>query len=663
MTELSYRPDVDGLRAVAVGLVIVQHAGLAFTGGFVGVDVFFVISGFLITRLILSGCDAGTFSLKNFWLRRVRRILPAAALVVATTLAVGTVLLWPRELAGLADSAVAQQLGLANVYFWSHGTYFDLPSERSPLLHTWSLAVEEQFYLVWPVLMAYLYRKSRRAVAAVVCLIVAVTLPFSELVTRADPSPAFYSMPTRAWELLLGAGVLFLPAAVTGRFRGSVLPGLAGLGLILYAALTYTSLTPFPGLSALAPCLGTALLLGAPARRAASVTGLLSLGPVVAVGRASYSIYLWHWPLLVFARARYGDDLSRAALASIVLAGLAVGGLSYRLVENPVRTRRVLAGNGGLLLTFGLAAAVLCVSGYSLSAVLHARYDGFVAAVGRPDPATLAGPWSQIFGKDCPVSDYGTPLGVVPDDRRPPEFVLWGDSHATAVAPLCDELARARGVYGPCLARGGFAPLVGVWCNKPFNPGKEVQFNWNWDVVEWVRNHKVRHVLMVSRWESKVPPPSVALRPEYPGLVCDLRTAAVSREDAVRVWEESFPETVAALEDAGARLWFVRQIPAQKANPPERPTGAALRGITRREYLTQQAEIDRVLASCRSPALTVVGPGACWFDGEGYSPVSDAEAVFYRDADHVSARGAELFFRPVLEPVFAEMAASSAAAR
>src|SRR5262249_51535095 len=163
--ETSYRPDIDGLRAIAVGLVVLGHSGFFFSGGFIGVDVFFVISGFLITRLILAGYDAGTLTLKQFWLRRIRRIVPAAAVLVGVTLLVGMLTLEPRELASLGESAIAQEAFSANVYFWAQGGYFDLPSEHKPLLHTWSLAVEEQFYLIWPLILMLAWRWGRKAIA------------------------------------------------------------------------------------------------------------------------------------------------------------------------------------------------------------------------------------------------------------------------------------------------------------------------------------------------------------------------------------------------------------------------------------------------------------------------------------------------------------------
>jgi peptidoglycan/LPS O-acetylase OafA/YrhL len=630
--EPRYRPDIDGLRSIAVGLVVLGHTGLSFSGGFIGVDVFFVISGFLITRLILSGYGARTLTLKQFWMRRVRRILPAAAVAVAATLLAGMILLRPTELAALGESAIAQQLCLANIYFWAQGGYFDLPSEYKPLLHTWSLAVEEQFYLIWPLVLLLVCRRGKKTIALTLAALGAVSLVMSEIMTRTHPSAAFYFMPPRIWELVLGAAVLYCPQWTV---RQSSLFGVAGLVLILASALTYTPKTPFPGLSALVPCMGTALIILAPAAGRFSVTRLLSTTPAVYVGKASYSIYLWHWPLLVFTKMFFGKDFSLAAQVSVVLASLAIGSLSYAFVETPIRSRRWLANDRHLLSCCALGVMVICSAAYSMYSYLASKY---------PDVA-LGPPPAEFSGSDDSLSKYGKfgvyswTLGGPKSGSRPPTFVVWGDSQARRLVVLCDALARSRGLSGRCLAWPGIMPLVGAWNNglteSNFEPiDSNIALQWNRDVVDWIVHNKVRDVIIAARWDL---------------LTGDGQPSTISPADARRVLEERFRQTVSVLESSGARVWFLMQVPVQEDDPLDRGSS---RGVTKEAYEAQQHELTRFLNFWSSPALTVIGPGKNWFDRDGYSVKGDHGGSFYTDGNHVTRYGAQKLIGPLLEPVF-----------
>jgi len=629
--EPRYRPDIDGLRSLAVGLVVLGHTGLVFSGGFVGVDVFFVISGFLITRLILSGYGAGTLTLKQFWIRRVRRILPAAAVAVAATLLAGMVLLRPRELAALAESAIAQQLCLANFYFWVQGGYFDLPSEHKPLLHTWSLAVEEQFYLIWPLVLLLVCRRGKKATALAIGALGVGSLIMSEIMMRTSPSAAFYFMPQRMWELLLGAAILYCPQ---WSVRRSPLFGFAGLVLILASALTYTPRTTFPGLSALVPCLGTALIIFAPAIPKRSVTKLLSTTPAVYVGKASYSIYLWHWPLLVFTKMSFGKDFSFAAQVCVVLASLAIGSLSYAFVEMPIRSRRWVANDKYLVLCCGLGAMLICSTASSMYSYLASKYPE--VALGPP-PAAFSGN-DGALGQYRKFGARSWILGGPKNGSHPPTFVLWGDSHAGHIAGLCDALARSRGLCGQCLTFPGIMPLVGAWNNGPmensFEPtDSNVALQWNRDVVDWINHNKVRDVIIAARWDL---------------LIGDSPSSAISPADARRVLAGRFRETISVLESSGSRVWFLMQVPVQDDDPLDRSS----RGVTKQAYEAQQYEISRLLKSWSSPALTVIGPGKHWFDRDGYSAKADHEGRYYSDGNHVSHYGAQQLIGPLLEPIF-----------
>lgn len=340
-----YRADVDGLRAVAVVAVLLFHAGWTrFSGGFVGVDVFFVISGFVIALSLFRDLDAGRFSLSGFFARRARRILPALTAVLLGTLLVSLLIVPPIYFGSFADSLMAASLFFSNVHFWHTSSYFNSDSAFRPLLHTWSLGVEEQFYLAAPILLLAIQRFLGRRWRLVVTLCFLVSFGLNLFGSyHGHLDAAFYLPFTRAWEFLLGVLIALIPrpSLVRGlREAGTI----AGLALILGPVMIYGPATLFPGMAALWPCLGAAIVIwfGAPAGEAgaALVSRMLALPPIVWTGRLSYSLYLVHWPVLVLApfilmrRLSFGETLAALALCFLLAWVL------YRFVETPMRRIR-----------------------------------------------------------------------------------------------------------------------------------------------------------------------------------------------------------------------------------------------------------------------------------------------------------------------------------
>jgi peptidoglycan/LPS O-acetylase OafA/YrhL len=298
--RLAYRPDVDGLRAVAVLLVIASHFRTRLTGGYIGVDVFFVISGYLISSVILSELDSGRFSILNFYERRIRRIFPAMLAMMAVTTFLVYCFFVPVEVEGYARSLLAALFSSSNFLFWHEAGYFAAPSEFKPLLHTWSLAVEEQFYIFFPVFLILIRRFFPRRLKEAILCIAAVSLLAAVITMQHDATAAFFFAPLRAWELLIGTTISqhYVPAIRSAISRNIASAG--GFLLILVPAIAYTSATPFPGLAAIPPCLGAALIIASGELGSSFVGRILSCRPVVFVGLISYSLYLWHWPILVF---------------------------------------------------------------------------------------------------------------------------------------------------------------------------------------------------------------------------------------------------------------------------------------------------------------------------------------------------------------------------
>ena len=338
MRRTDYRPDIDGLRAIAVLSVIFFHFELGpFTGGFVGVDVFFVISGFLITRLIVSDLEAGHFSFRNFYIRRARRILPALFFTLLTTFVAGTLLLDPAKLERLGLSTVSAALSVSNFYFWYNVGYFDISADLKPLLHTWSLSVEEQFYMVWPALLFILFRpqNSRWLLMATLTAIGLCSLAASEWQVRDRPEQVFYLAPYRAFEFVIGAACVWLVRARAAPNSVLELIAVTGLAMIAFAIVSYDKATPFPGLFALVPCLGTAALIYAGQARYSGA--LLRNRVSVGIGLISYSLYLAHWPLYVFYKNWKFGTLTTLDKFALVAASIACAALMYRFVEQPFR--------------------------------------------------------------------------------------------------------------------------------------------------------------------------------------------------------------------------------------------------------------------------------------------------------------------------------------
>lgn len=425
---VAYRADIDGLRAIAVVAVVLFHAKLPWlSGGYVGVDVFFVISGFLITAILLQNN-----SIVRFYERRMQRILPALYAMIAAVLVVGTLVMLPHDFVAMASSSVATLLFSSNIWFWRQSGYFAVETELWPLLHTWSLGVEEQFYIAFPILIKLASRLSRRWLAIVFAVIAALSL-FAAVfaIGHGKAVLAFYLVPMRAWELLVGS--ILATGVVTVRVGPRVRALVAALGLAAIAgsALFYTSATTFPGWAALLPVLGTALVIWAGQQGPHPLSPILGCRPMRGIGLVSYSLYLWHWPVLAFMRYVIVRDLTVAEtlLAVVAMGVLAV--LSWRYVERPFRGRTRTWRTWLSFLGIGLAllaASVGIVAGHGWLQ----RFDPKVARLNANEGETWRCPVTSlvVFG-----NFYACPLGPKvhkPEDAR---IVLWGDSHAQMYAP------------------------------------------------------------------------------------------------------------------------------------------------------------------------------------------------------------------------------------
>jgi peptidoglycan/LPS O-acetylase OafA/YrhL len=347
---MKYRADIDGLRGVAVIPVVLFHIDIGlFSGGYVGVDVFFVISGFLIANILLSDIDDDRFSIIRFYERRVRRIFPSLFGVLFFSTIAASFLKFPGDLQSYGESLFSTSLFFSNYYFMGEEGYFAAPAETKPLLHMWSLSVEEQFYIVFPIILYVMMRYYYKWRFHIMSAIVLVSVSYSAYLVLYFPDDAFYSTFSHAWELLLGAGLALYARKSPMNQRIAESCSALGLGLILYAVFFYSEATPFPGAAALLPCVGTALIIIAGRANSCAVNQFLSMTPFRIPGLVSYSLYLWHWPILVFYTTYSLEPPSASEKALLLLSISVISWVSWKYIETPFRRCTLLARRGPLL--------------------------------------------------------------------------------------------------------------------------------------------------------------------------------------------------------------------------------------------------------------------------------------------------------------------------
>lgn len=359
--QKTYNPEIDGLRSIAVLCVIFFHFDIpGFSGGFIGVDIFFVISGFLISRLLLEEFKANQFSFTNFFIRRARRLFPALFFTLLATFVGGLILFSPEDMEKLSGSLVYALMSLSNIFFWMESGYFDTASELKPLLHTWSLSVEEQFYLFWPALLFFLHKKFRPwAIPATIFFLSAAGLLASELLISMSPEAAFYMSPLRVFEFTIGASIIWIKKWLPGNKWFNSITSLAGITLIIYSTYFFSKETPFPGLNALIPCIGTALLIHA--GNSCIAKNILSSSIPVSIGKISYSLYLTHWPIFVYYKYILDEPLKVDDQAILLIYTLISGILIYNFIEKPFRLKDKGSTENSPA-AFGLACALLTLT-------------------------------------------------------------------------------------------------------------------------------------------------------------------------------------------------------------------------------------------------------------------------------------------------------------
>lgn len=574
MTGIRYRPEIDGLRAIAVVAVVLYHAGFGFHGGLVGVDVFFVISGYLITSLLYREWEtSGHIDLVAFYARRVRRIVPALVVVVAATVIASALLLSPfGEIQQAAWSGAASLTFVANFFFQFHsGGYFDPSSERMPLLHIWSLGVEEQFYILWPLGLLVMLRLRHNATVAVVAACGLGSLVLAEVLMYGNPQAAFYQMPARFWELALGGLITLRPS---GKLADGRMPAAVG-SLVVVAATLFPS-AHFPGTGALPAVLGAGLLIYAihGSNQLGWAGAVLRSQPMVFFGLISYSLYLWHWPLLALARATHAGQLPIELRALLCGVAVVLAWLSFRYVERPLRRPNPKMTNGKVVFGGVFASAALAFASVTLGNVLQREPP-------PNDPASRTErdmPENRIrcnFRGDQPLDDFPRP-GCNSIEGKPVRVVIWGDSHALAWQPFAWILAQKLGVAATSYTRDACAPAL------DFDNGKrplEAQRCRDFNRLVVDRLHGIDTLIISASWPDELPGTDFngkfeatiqAIAPHVPKIILLGPTPLLRDSVPVCIRARNLPACAVARRDydaqsAGART-LLRSIAAKHPN-------------------------------------------------------------------------------------------------
>lgn len=650
--NIHYRADIDGLRAIAVLVVVIFHAfPTLLPGGFVGVDVFFVISGFLISSIIFKALEAGRFSFNDFYLRRARRILPPLIFMVAAVLVLGWSILLPMEYAELAKHSLAGLGFVANIVLWLETGYFDTEAELKPLLHLWSLGVEEQFYIVWPLVLFFAWRVKRHLLL-IISLIALLSFAVNIILTSTSPSAAYFMLHARAWELLIGA--LLAWASFNGQSltlqsdHARNVISLAGLGLLAAGVVLVNQTRMFPGWWAFLPTAGTALLIAA-GPGAFINRKLLSNRLLVFIGLLSFPLYLWHWPLLTLLRIVNGEATSTQSLILVLLLAGVLSWISYAFIETPFRRSRRWQPLTALI-SLGLVVALGSHNIYSRDGLGFRLKDAQAEAEAR----ALEWPPSLVSSEGCePESLAGVSVSCqVMSHTSKVNAVIMGDSHANHYYWALEAAFAGTDLNLLQLSRGGCPPLAGLnFMNKGvITPCSETTDA----VLDYVlANPDIQTVFIAGRWMAHMtgrdiddPADHVSRESIFVGT-----PSTNDGERRMEIFTDTLVDTLDRLVASGKRIVFLHAVPELPFNARECISWTPNRFVSR--VPRASCDYDRRVTDIRSlefrpqlntvlelyPTLAQVDPEEFFCD-TAVCRARQKNVLLYRDDDHLSLDGA-----------------------
>jgi peptidoglycan/LPS O-acetylase OafA/YrhL len=661
----TYRSDIDGLRAIAVLVVVIFHTGIqTFSGGYVGVDIFFVISGYLITTIIVREIEKGEFSIAKFYERRCRRILPALVVVVIFSLVLGFVLFHPSHLIKLGKSAIATALFSSNFYFYHESGYFETASKLKPLLHTWSLAVEEQYYIFFPLLLLFIAKSYSKQYARWLIILTLLSLVICVLGTSYSPSATFYLIPTRTWELLLGSLLAINVFPLIKNQRICDLLSVFGLILISCSIFFYTSDTAFPGMAAIVPTVGAGLIIYSGIATESLVGKLLSFKPLVFIGLISYSLYLWHWPILAYAKYYSIQEISNANLSILLCVIFMVSVFSWRYIERPFRKKEFLTDRRNIFIT-SLVASVLIVC----IGVLVVLKDGFPNRYQEklPYEITMIDKQWEHWG-DCEriakkVSHHHKLCDIGSNDPQA-RFILWGDSHTKSLATAVDLSAKHHGITGKIAIKGGCLPLLSIDRFRFDRSDEKECYQFNQNILQYIKdNPDIKTVILAARWAMYTN--GTRYKNEH-GETVNLNDVKATKttiaKTNIELVELGLKRTVSQLRELGKTLIFVRPIPEIGFDVPSSSYIAEISGRdvnsiiapSLAEYQKRIRNIDLIATLLESEGLISTVDPAKYLCSHDFCKIMHGNDLLYRDDDHLSTYGAE-YISGIFDDVFVRM--------
>ncbi len=637
-----YRADIDGLRAIAVLAVLFFHSGISlFSGGYVGVDIFFVISGYLITTIIIREIANDNFSIVRFYERRFRRILPALAVVTLASLMAGFFLLTPEGLSSLGKSVIATALFSSNMLFYFESGYFDGAAEMKPLLHTWSLAVEEQYYIFFPLLLLLIARFNTRHYLS--CLLGLGMLSFIAciILTERQPSAAFYWIPPRAWELFIGSILALrrLPTPTKRILRE--IYSLLGISLITYSIFQYSPNTRFPGIAATLPTIGAALIIWAGTGGHSIVSTLLSQRVIVFIGLISYSLYLWHWPIIVYTKIFYIKELTEPVIGLMFIAIFSLAILSWRYVESPFRKKQLLPEKNTLLIASGIISIILIVSG--LTPVKNQGFpQRFINITGLKTKDPEWHHWGECQNIIEKINNSQIPCDIGANSGNA-RFILWGDSHARAIASGLDLSAKKIDLKGTIATRSACPPLFGIE-----RPNRQICNKFNQTVLQFIaQSDTIDTVFLAARWALATK--GTRYKQESGKLVhlVDIQSNSPNNLSSTELFELGLTRTINALKKLGKKIIIVNSVPEVGYDVPSAHLIASLTGRstdnviapTVDEYKQRTEEVRDILQKLNAQIpITIVHPEHYLCTHTNCQVTAEGRPL-YRDDDHLSTFG------------------------
>lgn len=656
---MKYRSEIDGLRALAVVPVILFHAGFnAFSGGFVGVDVFFVISGYLITTILLNDLEAGKFSIVHFYERRARRILPALFLVMFACLPFAWFWLLPQDLKSFSQSLVAVSVYASNILFWRTSGYFDTATELKPLIHTWSLSIEEQYYVLFPLFLFFAWRLGKRWTVGILVVVAVISLALAQSYVNKYPSFTFYMLPTRAWELLIGAFVAFYYSEHNikkHKYWASELGSLLGFALIAYAIFAFSEKTPFPSIYALVPTVGAALIIVF-ATNKTLIGRLLSTKPFLWVGLISYSAYLWHQPLFAFARHRSLEEPSQVLLAVLAVITLPLAYLTWRFVERPFRNKHFISRRAVFAFAF-------CVSAVFISlGILGNLKEGFTQ---RFDLNTLI---KQSFDRpkadeNCFDRDMAHKridwVCTIGSTHATPDFVVFGDSHSLSLLDVFDRAAKLTEHSGYFVGTSGCTPFLGIHSLRGDQDIRNCNLL-NIRVFDLVKEKKIKKIYLVARWTYYTDGGYSGKNFSFIGLN---PTDEPSMLKSRKAFEAGLENTINAYKSIGTKIVIILQVPQQKTEPKQAyykltssnqlsQDNIRKLSISRQEHNSLQAFTNEIFTKKSSASNVEVLDFVDAFCDSEKCILGNTEGSYYLDNDHLSTNGSLLILEAIKSTFF-----------